>query len=368
MWEKVSVGQVADSNRGGLNGDQVSSHGEAVGKSGFGMPSVMVPGPAAVTQEEQDMEEVVQIEQTHAQDRDDADGGPEVSGRVMSEFRYHTDKVHACCADGETGMLYSASSDSTICCAPIKSGVPRPGRHAEEYVLRQHTDRVLAVVLTGGADGKVLLTGSADKTIRKWPLKPDGSPLRYNSVDGAYESEAVFAGHADWVSCLVVAEGSLFSGTQHARQHVCTDTCSHAPLIESYSDTQKGHMRTCGHESSYTHRHAHTHAGAWDSSIRKWDISTNRFIAELLGHQDPIYCLAAVGEVLLSGSRDCCVRAWHTDTCECLRVYEGHTAVVSSIVAVDPIMYTASWDKTIRKWDLAKGTCRIFRCSGCTHQ
>jgi WD40 repeat protein len=265
------------------------------------------------------MEEVVQIEQTHAQDRDDADGGPEVSGRVMSEFRYHTDKVHACCADGETGMLYSASSDSTICCAPIKSGVPRPGRHAEEYVLRQHTDRVLAVVLTGGADGKVLLTGSADKTIRKWPLKPDGSPLRYNSVDGAYESDAVFEGHADWVSCLVVAEGSLFSG-------------------------------------------------AWDSSIRKWDISTNRFIAELLGHQDPIYCLAAVGEVLLSGSRDCCVRAWHTDTCECLRVYEGHTAVVSSIVAVDPIMYTASWDKTIRKWDLAKGTCRIFRCSGCTHQ
>ena len=213
------------------------------------------------------MEEVVQIEQTHAQDRDDADGGPEVSGRVMSEFRYHTDKVHACCADGETGMLYSASSDSTICCAPIKNGVPRPGRHAEEYVLRQHTDRVLAVVLTGGADGKVLLTGSADKTIRKWPLKPDGSPLRYNSVDGAYESEAVFAGHADWVSCLAVAEGSLFSGTQHARQHVCMDTCSHASLIESYLDTHEGHMRARKHIHTSTCAHACRCMGQFDPKM-----------------------------------------------------------------------------------------------------
>jgi len=73
--------------------------------------------------------------------------------------------------------------------------------------------------------------------------------------------------------------------------------------------------------------------GSWDSSIRKWDVSTNRFIAELLGHHDPVYCLAAVGGVLLSGSRDCCVRAWRTDTCECIRTYEGHTAVVSSVLA-----------------------------------
>ena len=38
---------------------------------------------------------------------------------------YHKDKVHACCADAETGMLYSASSDSTVCCTPIKTGVLR---------------------------------------------------------------------------------------------------------------------------------------------------------------------------------------------------------------------------------------------------
>jgi WD40 repeat protein len=65
--------------------------------------------------------------------------------------------------------------------------------------------------------------------------------------------------HTDWVSCLVVADDS---------------PCS----------------------------------GSWDSSIRKWDMSTNRCITELLDHHDTVYTLVQVGGVLLSGSRDCCVK------------------------------------------------------------
>ena len=294
MWEKVSVVQATTD----VHDDDAMGSGPMTTA-----PLAIHGGPV-----EEETEEVDDVDKADAvEDRDLND----VSEYVVNQYKCHKDKVHACYADSESGMLYTASSDNSVCCSPIASGVPRPGRHQEEFVLKEHTDRVLAITITGGADGKVLLTASADKTVRKWDLNEDGAPKKFNSSKGAYESTARFEGHTDWVSCLVVAEGSLFSGS-------------------------------------------------WDSSIRKWDISTNRFIAELLGHHDPLYCLCAVGGVLLSGSRDCTVRAWRTDTCECIRVYEGHTAVVSSLIAVDPLLYTASWDKTIRKWDLATGKCRIF--------
>ncbi len=65
------------------------------------------------------------------------------------------------------------------------------------------------------------------------------------------------------------------------------------------------------------------HAGwsrSWDNSIRKWDVSASKCIIEFRGHQDPVCCLAAAGEVLLSGSRDCSIRAWRVDTAECIKV------------------------------------------------
>ena len=294
MWEKVSAAK----SMGALHDDPAMSSGPSTAA-----PLAIHGGPM-----EEEVEEEEDVDKADAIEERDLD---EMAECVINQYKYHKDKVHACCTDGETGMLYTASSDNSVCCTPISSGVLRPSPLNQEFVLKEHTDRVLAITITGGTDGKVLLTASADKTIRKWDLNEDGTPRKFNSTRGVYESSALFEGHTDWVSCVVVTEGSLFSG-------------------------------------------------AWDSSIRKWDISTNRFIAELLGHHDPLYCLAAVGGVLLSGSRDCSVRAWRTDTCECIRVFEGHAAVVSSLVVADPLLFTASWDKTIRKWDLATGKCRIF--------
>jgi len=201
----------------------------------------------------------------------------------------HDDKVHGVVVS--EGLVFSASSDRTIGCTPLN-----PSSDAKQMRWSEHKDRVLAVTVAG--EGEVVFSASADCSIKKWDVAT-GRCLE------------TLSGHSDWVSCLLVSEGSLFSGS-------------------------------------------------WDSSIRKWDVATCRFIAELNAHNDPIYCLAAGVGVVFSGSRDCTIRAWRTDTGECIFVYEGHTAVVASLVVADPYIYSASWDKTIRRWDIATGRCTLF--------
>jgi WD40 repeat protein len=80
-------------------------------------------------------------------------------------------------------------------------------------------------------------------------------------------------------------------------------------------------------------------SGSWDRTIRKWDITALRFITEITGHSDPVYCLTSCGGVLFSGSRDCTVRGWSVESNDCVRVYEGHKAAVSAVVVVDPHLY-----------------------------
>ena len=76
---------------------------------------------------------------------------------------------------------------------------------------------------------QLLLTASADKTIKKWELNSDGSPKRHHPVTKLACSEATFNGHTDWVSCLVVVDGSMFSGSwdRSIEGTYLTDTQTH---------------------------------------------------------------------------------------------------------------------------------------------
>lgn len=158
-------------------------------------------------------------------------------------------QVHCVATHGD--RIFTASSDCKVGVMTCMEGCGG-GEGADLDLLKGHDDRVLSLIVA--PDGTSIFSGSADTTIRKWTVPREG-------VSGRGKEVGRLLGHTDWVSCLHIdADGSLYSGS-------------------------------------------------WDRSIRKWDISALRFIAEISGHTDPVYCLTSFGGVLFSGSRDCSVSA-----------------------------------------------------------
>ena len=179
MWEKVSVSQ-------GSGSKGVDAHDDAATTShaNGGAAALSFLGDAMHEEEEEDTGVGVGGRGVEEEAGDVQDRGFESGDRDGLVVTDHKDKVHACCADAENGMLYSASSDCSICCQPIQRKVAVESRLTEQFLLKEHTDRVLAITLTGPSDGKVLLTASADKTIKKWALKSDGSPKKWGGGGG----------------------------------------------------------------------------------------------------------------------------------------------------------------------------------------
>jgi len=98
---------------------------------------------------------------------------------------------------------------------------------------------------------------------------------------------------------------------------------------------------------------------AFDSLIRRWDLSTGRPLPPLRGHHDQVTSLAvaAGGRLAVSGSLDSTVRLWdlHPGVERVSRTYRGHHAGVTS-VAVDStgrIVASATRDGEIKLWTLA---------------
>lgn len=105
----------------------------------------------------------------------------------------------------------------------------------------------------------------------------------------------------------------------------------------------------------------------WQLKTSQWGMSTladfsrvkgqnYQFLAGLNGHTGPVYGLAFSpdGKILASGSADSTVRLWDISTQKCLSILQGHTASISRIVfnRDGKILASGSADGTVRLWDV----------------
>ena len=97
-----------------------------------------------------------------------------------------------------------------------------------------------------------------------------------------------------------------------------------------------------------------------DSTIRVWNLATGELERTLNGHSGSVDSVAVSpdGQNIISGSGDGTIRVWNLATGELERTLEGHSAWVRS-VAISPdgqnIISGSSHDSTIRVWDLVTG-------------
>ncbi len=98
-------------------------------------------------------------------------------------------------------------------------------------------------------------------------------------------------------------------------------------------------------------------SGAWDNTVRIWDVATGRERATLKGHTGPVNAVAVApdGSWLASGGAQT-VRIWDVASGRERASLKGHTGPVNAVmVAPDGSWVASGGAQTVRIWDAATG-------------
>ena len=98
-------------------------------------------------------------------------------------------------------------------------------------------------------------------------------------------------------------------------------------------------------------------AGAWDGSIRLWDVATGKEIRRFTGHRGWVRTVAFSpnGKTFASGGKDAIIRVWETATGKELRRLEGHRYGIQHLAYSPDGKLLASLGQSLRLWDAATG-------------
>jgi WD40 repeat protein len=218
-------------------------------------------------------------------------------------------------ASGRTARLCNLSCDTTF------------------IEFRGHSGEIHSVVFS--PDGKKILTGSSDSTVRLWDmygtsLKTIPVNAKINAVAISPDGNTFLTGSNDSTAAIWNLKGE--------KLHVFKD---HKAEVSSVAFSPDG-------KSIIT--------ASWDRTVRLYDLKWN-LIREFKGHSGMIQTaiFSPDGKMILTGSRDNTARLWNVMNGATIEVFDGHLSDVSK-VAFSPdgtTILTGSRDRTVRLWDLS---------------
>ncbi|MCP4698409.1 MAG: WD40 repeat domain-containing protein [Gammaproteobacteria bacterium] len=250
-------------------------------------------------------------------------------------------------------MLASGSKDKTVMLWDAETGNALK-------TLKSHNDKVQAVAFS--PDGTLLASGSEDNTIKLWEVNTgkltatltghDKTFMDYKGVFSvAFSPDGKTLASANWDYSVMLWE--MPGGkTLH--------------LIKGHKKRFWGLLKGegSGHENS-----VHTVAfspdgetlasGGFDNVIKLWEVSSGRLLNTLHWHSEWILCVtfSPDGRFLASSGHDKSVRLWDARTGKRLRLLKGHTKNVPS-VSFSPdsqVLVSSSDDNTVKFWEVSSG-------------
>jgi WD40 repeat protein len=258
-----------------------------------------------------------------------------------------------------------------------------PGGHSTvtltpARVLSGHTGAVTAAAFL--PDGKTLLSGSADRTLRLWDVETGqekqrlgdgrhgvgcvtvsrsglilaGQGVTLRGYDAASGKEVLrLAGHTDAVRCVAVtADGkAAVSGGDDRAVRVWDLTrglemfrfARHKAGVTGVAVSADGrHVFSCSH----------------DGTLRMWEARGGAEVRSFAVPKGPVLCLALTpdGASVCTGHFDTTLRLWDVASGRETRRFSGHRQMVGALAVLgEGRVASASHDGTLRLWDVASG-------------
>lgn len=205
-------------------------------------------------------------------------------------------------------------------------------------------------------DGSVLATGSEDKTARLWSTRTHNC-----------ECIGILRGHEEYINCILIEDCYVLTGSADKtirKWDVSTCEC----VLICRGHTSIIYRMICTGDFIFT--------SSYDCTARCWDFENGECLRVFRGHKKfvcPLIFIPAddddvdgtldmdgANDLLITGSADATARKWNFETGKCLQVFKGHDSREGAIMCMATdnlgrILFTGSADKTIRSWNLARG-------------
>jgi WD40 repeat protein len=207
------------------------------------------------------------------------------------------------------------------------------------FILDGHSLSVNAVDIS--PDGKYLVSGSDDQTLRIW-----------NLANG--ESVHILEGHQGAVSDVVFSPDNKTMASCGEDQTIRIWNFQDAHVLQAL----KGHTSTVL-SLSFSPDGRFIASGSFDKTVRLWEIKTGELIRTYEGHQRHVTSVAFSpdGQSIASASDDNTLRLWSIQKRDVIRVFHGHSSTVTSVVFSPngDIIASSSFDHSVRLWNIQNG-------------
>lgn len=252
--------------------------------------------------------------------------------------------------------------------------------YAEEQglyaTLSGHTKRVNTIQVT--PDGKYIVTGGADSTIRIWDFKTLKCIRTITEQRNVILSIALAANGSYIISGGMESLGRVWDfktglllrtlgghsieiravAYSKAKNYLATGSTDRTVLVWNFASgsclkriTNK--MPVIAMDFSPNGNYLAT--GGWEHKVQIWDLSYTDVNKTCYGHELSVRAVkfAPSGLILASGSEDRTIRIWNPLNANCLRIILAHDDFISDIVFAPngKVLVSASFDKSIKIWD-----------------
>ena len=209
--------------------------------------------------------------------------------------------------------------------------------------LKGHSNGVNSVAFN--STGTILATGSWDTTAKLWRLSPDNSSATcIATLEGHTESVSSVA----FNSMEFLATGSWDKTAKLWNTKGCVATLmGHTDAVNSVAFHPTAALILA--------------TGSWDKTAKLWRLLSEGLsscMATLKGHSNGVNSVAfnSTGTILATGSWDTTAKLWRlspdNSSATCIATLEGHTHVVSSVAFNSTgFLATGSADRTVKLWN-----------------
>ena len=250
---------------------------------------------------------------------------------LLGTLTDHTMAIHSVTLSPDGRTLVSGSADKTIKIWNLTTG-------QLTHTLNAHKNIVHTVAMS--IDGRTLVSGSADKTIKVWNLTTGQLTHTLNahkssifSVGLSVDGQTLVSGSAD----KTIKVWNLHTG------QVTRTLLGHIDMVSCVAISASGRTLV---------------SGDYNNTIKIWNLDTGQFVQNLTGHTGIIWSITISPDerLLACGCVGGVIKVWNMFTGQIVHTLTDHsTSVMSVAISADGRTLFSGSDNTIKVWDLSTG-------------